>query len=238
MAREALRLGLKHHKTIATRLKGVKPVRTIDDFFEQALEESYINMMNIDIIVGTGGLLSHAPRRAQSLLILTDAFQPEGVTRVFQDSVFMMPHLGVLSTVYEEAAWQIFDKDCCIRLGTVIAPKGIGKYGDEVFSIKLDMPDGSVKEEKILFGEIKRLELPIDQEARAIITPRRSFDVGAGPGHKLKTILTGGVVGAVLDGRGRPIQIPEEPNMRKKHIINWFDSLSLYPVEKEAIKVV
>ncbi len=238
VAREALRLGLKHHKTIATRLKGVKPVRTIDDFFEQALEESYINMMNIDIIVGTGGLLSHAPRRAQSLLILTDAFQPEGVTRVFQDSVFMMPHLGVLSTVYEEAAWQIFDKDCCIRLGTVIAPKGIGKYGDEVFSIKLDMPDGSVKEEKILFGEIKRLELPIDQEARAIITPRRSFDVGAGPGHKLKTILTGGVVGAVLDGRGRPIQIPEEPNMRKKHIINWFDSLSLYPVEKEAIKVV
>ncbi|GAH78889.1 unnamed protein product, partial [marine sediment metagenome] len=29
------------------------------------------------------------------LLILIDAFQPEGVTWFFQDSVFMMPHLGL-----------------------------------------------------------------------------------------------------------------------------------------------
>lgn len=97
VAREAIRLGFKHHKTLATRLKGTKVERDLVDIFDQGLAETYIDIMNVHIIAGTGGLLSHAPRRTQSLLILTDAFQPEGVTRIFQDSVFMMPHLGVLN---------------------------------------------------------------------------------------------------------------------------------------------
>jgi len=100
VAREALRLGLVHHRTIATRLKGIQVERDIASMFEQQLEETYIKMMEIDIFAGTGGLLSHAPERIQSMFILTDAWQPEGVTKMFQDSVFMMPHLGVLSTVY------------------------------------------------------------------------------------------------------------------------------------------
>ncbi len=231
VAREALKLGLQHHKTIATRLKGVKPTRTIDDVFQQALEESYVKMMNIDIIVGTGGLLSHAPRRSQSLLIMTDAFQPEGVTRIFQDSVFMMPHLGVLSTVYKDAAWQIFDKDCCVRLGTVVAPNGVGKLGEDSFSVKLEMPDGTTREEHIEFGQIKRIELSVGQEANVRISPRRGFDVGAGPGHWIETNIIGGTVGIVLDGRGRPLQVPEEAEDRKKLLLEWFDSLGLYPKE-------
>ena len=232
VAREALRLGLKHHKTIATRLKGIKPTRTIDDMFQQALEESYIKMMNIDIIAGTGGLLSHAPRRSQSLLILIDAFQPEGVTRIFQDSVFMMPHLGVLSTVYKDAAWQIFDKDCCIRLGTVIAPNGVGKTGEESFAVKLEMPDGTTIDERIDFGRIKHVDLPVGLEAKATISPKRGFDVGAGSGHRLETKVIGGEVGVVLDGRGRPLQVPEGMEERKKSLLDWFESLNLYPTDK------
>ena len=159
VAREALRLGLEHHKTIATRLKGVKIDRDTGYIFDQKLEETYIKMMIIDIIAGTGGLLSHAPRRLQSMLILTDAFQPEGVTRMFQDSVFMMPHLGVLSTVHREAAWSIFDKDCLVRLGTVIAPAGTGSPGEPVMTVELEMLDGETMKEEMKFGEIKRSDL-------------------------------------------------------------------------------
>jgi uncharacterized protein (TIGR01319 family) len=127
VAREALRLGLDHHRSLATRLKGGKREMDFGKIFKQeAVIETYIDMMKIGVISGTGGLLSHAPRRQQSLLVLTDAFLPEGVTRLFQDSVFMMPHLGLLATVYEEAAQQIFEKDCLVRLGTVIAPAGKG----------------------------------------------------------------------------------------------------------------
>lgn len=61
-AREALRLGLVHHRSIATRLKGVKKVHDIGDLFSQVVEEeSYIKMMDIKVVAGTGGLLSHSP---------------------------------------------------------------------------------------------------------------------------------------------------------------------------------
>lgn len=228
VAREAIRLGLEHHKTIATRLKGVQFETSISEAFRE-VEESYIDMMNIDIVAGTGGLLSHAPSRAQSLLILVDAFQPEGVTWLFQDSVFMMPHLGVLSTVYAEAAWQIFDKDCLVRLGTVIAPRGLGKEGDNVMTVELETPSGKEVKEGVKFGEIKYINLGEKQEAEAVITPHGRFDVGDGGGHSVEKTVIGGKVGVVLDGRGRPLQLPERKDVRKDLLLSWFSALDLYP---------
>jgi len=233
VAREALRLGLKHHKSIATRLKGVKISREdMSWIFRSEVAETYIDMMKIDIVAGTGGLLSHAPRRAQSLLILTDAFQPEGVTWLFQDSVFMMPHLGVLSTVYPEAAWQIFDKDCLVRLGTVIAPKGIGKEGESVMKVELEMPQGEVISENVKFGEIKRIPLSVGQEAKVKISTEGDFKIGIEYGNELEATAIGGEVGVVLDGRGRPLLLPEEDQARRDKLLEWFDSMNLYPRER------
>jgi uncharacterized protein (TIGR01319 family) len=232
VAREALRLGLLHHKSIASRLKGVKISRTIGDLFQQELQESYIDMMKIDIIASTGGLLSHAPKREQTMVILIDAFQPEGITRMFQDSVFMMPHLGVLSTVYPEAAWEIFDKDCLIRLGTVIAPKGLAKSGDEVMSVHLEMSSGEEVKETVAYGEMKHINLPVGAEAKVSVEPRRGFDMGKGSGNKIEGTVMGGQVGIVLDGRGRPIQLAEDSGERRNALLKWLQSFDVYPKEK------
>jgi len=234
VAREALRMGMNHHKTLATRLKGARGERkfTVFTSFSDDLAETYIDMMKISVIAGTGGLLSHAPRRVQSLLILTDGFQPEGVTRIFQDSVFMMPHLGVLSSVYPEAAWQIFDKDCLLRLGTVVAPRGTGDIGKKAMSVNMEMPDGSTRKENLNFGDIKLIKLLERQEARAVIDPHGRLDVGAGEGQKLETTLHGGVVGIILDARGRPLNLPYNEEYRNRMILKWWRDLELYPFEK------
>jgi hypothetical protein len=202
------------------------------------MEETYVNMMDIDIIAGTGGLLSHAPRRVQSMFILMDAWQPEGITKMFQDSVFMMPHLGVLSTVYRDAAWSIFDKDCLVRLGTCIAPIGTiaGEIqararGERVMTVNLEMPDGRTLKEELNFGEIKRIPLEERHEAKAVITPTRNFDVGDGAGHSIEKTIMGGVAGILLDARGRPLRLPEEEAPRKELLLKWFKSLNLYPEE-------
>ena len=50
-----------------------------------------VDMMSLGLIIGSGGILSHAPRRQQAALMLIDAFQPQGVTRLAVDSIFMMP---------------------------------------------------------------------------------------------------------------------------------------------------
>ncbi len=231
VAREALRLGLKHHRSIATRLKGVQVQRTISDMFEQALAESYIDMMIIDICAGTGGLLSHAPRRVQSMLILTDAWLTEGITRMMQDSVFMMPHLGVLSTVYRDAAWSIFDKDCLVRLGTSIAAKGQAKFGEPVMEIDITMPDGETINEQMLLGDLKLIKLGDDEEAKVVVRPAKLYDVGAGPGEALEATVQGGVAGLLLDARGRPLYFPEEDSTRKELLLSWFRATDMYDEE-------
>ena len=231
VAREALRLGLKHHRSIATRLKGVQVQRTISDMFEQALAESYIDMMIIDICAGTGGLLSHAPRRVQSMLILTDAWLTEGITRMMQDSVFMMPHLGVLSTVYREAAWNIFDKDCLVRLGTSIAAKGQDKFGELVMDIDITMPNGETLNEQMMLGDLKLIKLGADEEAKVLVKPAKQYDIGAGPGHDLEATVQGGVAGLLLDARGRPLYFPKEDSKRKELLLSWFKATGMYDEE-------
>lgn len=234
IAREALRLGLRHHKSIATRLKGAKQYH--DDFgwmFDAVVKDTYIDMLQIGCIAGTGGLLSHAPDRVQSLIILTDAFQPEGVTYMFQDSVFMMPHLGVLSTVYEEAALQIFDKDCLVKMGTVVAPRGVGKLGSPCMDVKIEMPDGNILNEHLDFGDIRRIPLEEGKEAKLTITTQRDLAIGYNvemkPVNTRSDVAMGGVVGIVLDARGRPLILETEPQARKAQLLNWFKKVNLYP---------
>ena len=233
VAREALRLGLEHHKSIASRLKGARLGAGIlrGSIWDQALDETYIDMLNLDVIAGTGGLLSHAPDRIQSMQILNDAWLPEGVTWMFQDSVFMMPHLGVLSTVHRDAAWNIFDKDCLVRLGTVVAPRGAVQKGSEVFKISMEMPDGSTLEESVNGGEIKRIMIPEDVTVNATVHPGRNFDMGMERGNELEAEVMGGIGGVILDGRGRPLELPSDAGERVEALRAWFTALKMYPEE-------
>ena len=229
-AREALRLGFAHHKLLARPLRGIQRSRTIADIFEQRMfEETYIDMLKIDWLAGTGGLLSHAPRRAQAALMLIDGFLPEGITKLAQDSVFMMPHLGVLSTVHPKAAIEIFEKDCLVRIGTCIAPRGAGVEGEEALRITIKMPDGSVTEEHVKFGSIKKVQLNETERAEITIEPARNLDVGSGPGHKRAAVIEGGVVGIIIDARGRPLTLPTDEKERKQKLVEWFKALEAYP---------
>jgi len=86
-----------------------------------------------------------------------------------------MPHLGLLSTVHQDAAWQIFEKDCLVRMGTFVKPRGVGKSGSEVMKVQIAMPDGSTMEETITTGELKLIPLGVGQEVPIKVTPGRGY---------------------------------------------------------------
>jgi len=237
IAREALRLALEQHKLMAVGLKGVQQERTISDAFAQTMTgETLVNMMTLGLIIGSGGILSHAPRRVQSALMMIDAFQPEGITYLAVDSIFMMPHLGVLTTVHQEAGLQVFKRDCLIWLGTCIAPKGKGKEGKPIGKIKIIFEDGNEIEKEIIYGKMERIPLETGKRARAIVEPYKGFDMGAGNGKKVEGELKGGVVGIIIDGRGRPLEIPQDIKKRVECLCDWILSCNVYP-EKEFISL-
>jgi uncharacterized protein (TIGR01319 family) len=231
IAREALRLALDHHKSLATGLKGVQQERTISDIFEQkGSGATLIDMQKLDLIVGSGGILSHAPRRVQSLMMMVDAYQPLGVTTLAVDSIFMMPHLGVLSTVNEQAATEVFVKDCLVYLGACVAPIGQGKDDERCLEYTITFEGGRTAESGTLaFGELRLIPLTLNERAKIELRPAKGIDVGEGKGNASTRPVKGGVVGLLLDGRGRPLQLPTDPQARVAALTRWYNAVDLYP---------
>jgi uncharacterized protein (TIGR01319 family) len=207
MAREALRLSLIQHRAFATGLKGGRSSLNIDGGFSVGgKDESHVRMMGVDLIVGSGGVLSHAPRPAQTAAMLIDAFEPEGITRIAKDSIFMMPHLGVLSGVNREAALSVFERDCVVDLCTCVAPTGKARLGGRCLAYALEAEGGTILGE-VPFGGARRLALGPGASGRLTIEPARGMDVGSGPGRRWSGAVRGGACGVVLDCRGRPLAI-------------------------------
>jgi uncharacterized protein (TIGR01319 family) len=230
ISREALRLALIHHKSLATGLKGVQQERTISDVFEQQTSgKSLVDMLKLDLIVGSGGILSHAPRRIQSMLMMVDAYEPLGFTTLSVDSIFMMPHLGVLSTINEKAATDVFVRDCMIYLGTCAAPIGQGKSGELCADYEITFPDSRIVKDQLKFGDLRLYPLELGKRAKMTMQPAKQVNLGAGAGVPVTREVQGGVVGLMLDGRGRPLQLPGEQAARVAALMKWYQAMDLYP---------
>lgn len=223
VAREALRLAFEHHKTLARGLTGMQQQRDVGQIFDQkASGETLVKMMELNMIIGSGGVLSHAPRRAQSALMMMDAYQPEGITMLTVDSIFMMPHLGVLSEHFYEAAKQVFEYDCIVRCGHCVAPVGTGKEGEPCVTLKGDGVSLSVP-----FGQIAVIPCGRGEFKELTIEPARGFNVGAGKGKPVTAKLEGGTVGIIVDARGRPFQVDLNAPNRIQKLRAWLAAFGL-----------
>jgi len=230
VAKEALRLSLEHHKQLAVTLRGVHVQRTIGEILTADVSgQTIVDMMALDLVIGSGGVLSHAPRRSQAALMLLDAWQPEGFTQLTVDSIFMMPHLGVLSTVHPEAASQVFWRDCLVRLGWSLAPRGIAKEGEVIGTLSITGNRYNLANEPIRFGEIRLF--PLDETETVVVRfqPVRGFDAGEGSGKVVEREISGGVVGFIVDARGRPIQLPKDDRVRARKLREWLKAVNALP---------
>jgi len=232
VAREALRLAFEQHCEFAVAPQGGLQPRGIGDMFRQRCgPRSLVDPLRMDLLVASGGVLSHAPRMAQTAAMLIDSFEPAGFTRLAKDSIFMMPHLGVLSEVHPQAALEVFERDCLITLGYCVAAAGQGRMGDPCFEYELTHGGGHVQGE-VRVGELQRLDLDQVTSGWLVVRPRIPFDLGNGPGKTVRKEVSGGTVGLIMDARGRPIRLPENREACRLMMSRWYSSLGLFPEEQ------
>ncbi|MCK4352858.1 glutamate mutase L [candidate division WOR-3 bacterium] len=197
IAREAIRLAFKHHKDFTE----AKRAKVLIDIFGSSIKiksplpyrmaklgKSEYEPFKINFIFGSGGALSYANRN-NALFILIDSFEPVGITEIGVDSCFLLPHLGVLDTLYPEIAWELFKKLCYVQLGFCIAPLGKVIKDEKVITIGEAIVKGS---------EIVKLNL----DGNYKIIPEPKFDIGAGFGKPVMHEFHGNVI---IDTRGRPL---------------------------------
>jgi hypothetical protein len=116
-----------------------------------------------------------------------------------------------------------------IYLGTCVAPIGQGKDGEICAEYQLTFADGRTLNDRLRFGDLKHYPLELGGKAAITMHPSKAVDAGAGPGTSITREVQGGVVGLLLDGRGRPLQLPTEPSTRVAALKKWFDAVDLYP---------
>ena len=77
-------------------------------------------------------------------------------------------------------------------------------------------------------GELKRIPLDLGQTARVVVRPTRGFDLGTGPGQPVEREVRGGLVGLILDTRGRPLVLPTDRDECRRVMTDWVKAMGLY----------
>lgn len=152
--------------------------------------------------------------------MLVDSFQPEGVTRLAKDSIFMMPHLGVLWRLMPDAAQSVFERDCLQDLGVCVAPVGFGRRGRTCLKYRVRGEGAKTATGELSVGDLK--VLPFRQgEAEIELTPSLGFDVGQGKGKGWSGTVRCGPAGLIFDARGRPIVWPSTAREAMERARGW-----------------
>jgi len=177
-------------------------------------------------IVASGSVLTRAPNYAQSLLMLLDGVQPTGVTTIVLDQNHIAPALGAAAAINSTLAVQVLETSTLHNLGTVISPVGNARFGTPVLRLRITYEDGREVPVEVKQGSIEVLPLPAGQSAKLNLTPLQRYDVGmGGAGRSGGLRVVGGALGVVIDARGRPLKMPEDPARRRELIRKWRSTL-------------
>ncbi|MBC7224115.1 MAG: glutamate mutase L, partial [Anaerolineae bacterium] len=175
-----------------------------------------------DLMVGGGGFLAHLPRPGQVALVLLDALQPVGVSLLAVDATFLGPALGVIAAASPLAAAQVLEQDAFLKLGTTVCLDGHGREGDLALRVRVRYQDGDTLAVEVRAGGLEVIPLPLGEKAELELRPSRGFSLG--PGHRgrvTRVHADGGLLGVVVDARGRPLRLPEEPEARRQKVQEW-----------------
>jgi len=176
-------------------------------------------------ILAGGGALSDAPTPGQSLLLLLDALQPVGITSIILDQNNLLPLLGAAAESNYLLPVQVLESGAFMSLGTVVSVISSAAYGTPVLQARLTYEDGSAAQAEVKFGGLEILPLGMGQTARLTLQPLNRSDIGNGPGRKNTVRVAGGTMGVVIDARGRPLVLHEDPVRRRELFKKWFWSV-------------
>jgi hypothetical protein len=202
------------------------PLMEEEIYLEQAIAREIIrrvvpaNLPPFDVLLARGQTLTNTPRPGQAVLLLLDALQPTGIFSVALDKYGVLPALGAMSGSQPLAVVQALEAGVLADLGWVIALTGKGQAGESAVKGSVETAEGQFNLD-VAHGQIDTTVLGAGQTASISLTPDKRVDLGFGSGKGKKLSVRGGLVGLVVDARGRPLLLPE-PEQRIEQIRKWY----------------
>lgn len=221
-------------------------VREALNLMYRELSTESTHELDFNRLVGVGGPLVNV-NPWQAALTLLDGIQPSGskatgLVELELDTTMLMAAAGALATFNPNMATYIFRYDCLHRLGPCIVPLGEATPGTPAVTVTLVTRDGRSRKTTVAYGSLAILPLRVDEQASLEIVPGKNFRIGntergtivrTEPGQE----VTGGMVGLIIDARGRPLKLASDPQTRRQEVLNWQKAYAemLTMAENEAV---
>lgn len=209
---------------IATLLDAARPAWTPT----QAIDDVSAPLPPFERIIGAGGGLGGTGRPGMAAMLMLDALQPIGVTRLELDTSALLPALGALARINPEAAVQLLDAQGLDELGTAISLSGTPRPGQTAATVRLILPDGTDETHRVEAGALWMYPLGIGLRARVTITAGRGLTI-AGQ-RRVRLEVVGGSAGLIIDARGRPLALAADVRARANQISAWYAQATGDPV--------
>lgn len=202
--------------------------------------------VDADFLVATGGLAAY-PRLGQVALTLIDIAQPLAPCRLLIDRTSLLPTFSTVLRIQPDAALSVVKSDIFVNAGACLSMTGRAKPGEAIAEVGLQRrgdsgSEGGELEEihTIRFGAITRIPLRPGEQAGIRVTTARRFSFGIEHARRAwsarsaelnrsdSDTIGGGLLGLIIDARGRPLSLPDDETNRQAKLMEWMSALDAY----------
>ncbi len=160
--------------------------------------------------------------------MLLDSLQPRGVTSLVLDKTMLISQLGAVAAAAPVTAVQVNENDAVThRLGTCVIPFGGLQPGQLAVRVGVEYSNGRQLTVDVMAGSMEVIPLQLNEQALLTLFPAPTVDVGLGPGERARAAeeIDGGLVGLIIDARGRPLVLPDDETERQARLLQWSQAL-------------
>src|SRR5215212_1802579 len=191
-----------------------------------------------DYVLAGGGVLANAPHPGLAVLTLLDALQPRAddtvrLVELHLDTLGLIPACGALAFSDAEAALALFERDLLrnVPLATCVVALGSGRPGETAVEAELKEVGGETRRIVVQYGQIARLALPAGRGGTLMVQPADGVRIGSNPAGKQALSnpgeIRGSTLGVIIDARGRPLRLPDDPLTRQQQLWGWLVALGV-----------
>ena len=192
-----------------------------------------------DLILAMGQPLTRLIDPRMAALALLDGLEPVGICRLALDRWGTTRLMGGLARVQPDMSARLvgqtlrFSSDGpLLNLGMVIAPVGVGVPGEPVMQLEIIFANQRRVRKKITFGTVTVIPLAAHEEVTLNVYPSRHFSLNPNAARGGKAVyakVNGGLLGLIIDARGRPILLDTADAARQAQLQSWMSALSPQP---------
>ncbi|HJZ48220.1 MAG TPA: glutamate mutase L [Roseiflexaceae bacterium] len=191
-----------------------------------------------DYVLAGGGVLANAPHPGLAALSLLDALQPRAddtvrLVELHLDTLGLIPACGALAFSDPDAALALFEHDLLRNapLATCVVALGGGRPGEAAVEAEIKEVGGETRRIVVQHGQIGRLALRPGRSGTLMVQPTDGVRIGSNPAGKQALSnpgeIRGSALGVIIDARGRPLRLPDDPLTRQQQLWDWLVALGV-----------